>query len=158
MTDDDYILKIKGANILVDKVFLPMLSKYHWNFNGEYATTKIKGKTAYMHRLILGTPIGYETDHINRNTLDNRIINLRIVPTRSNSINRPAPKHNKSGYKGVSLAWIRARDNGKKWVAGIMVNRKRLYLGYFDDIKDAALAYNNAAVKYFGEYAYLNTI
>lgn len=158
MIDDDCIFKIKGANIVIDKVFLPMISKYHWNFNGEYAITKIDGKTSYMHRLIVGTPKGYETDHINRNTLDNRISNLRIVQTRSNSINRPAPKHNKSGYKGVSLAWVRQRDSGKKWVAGIMVNRKRLFLGYFDDIKEAALVYNNAAIKYFGKYAYLNNI
>lgn len=45
-----------------------------------------------------------------------------------------------------------------KWHSQIMVNRKQIHLGYFDDIFEAAKAYNCAALKYYGEYARINTL
>lgn len=60
---------------------------------------------------------------------------------------------NKSGFKGVS--W----DNGKeRWLATICVDCKRIYLGRFDQVTDAARAYNEAAIKYHGEFAWQNRI
>jgi hypothetical protein len=55
----------------------------------------------------------------------------------------------KSGFKGV-------RKKHNRWRAEISFNNKTIHLGVYDNILDAALAYDNAAKKYFGEYARLN--
>lgn len=58
-------------------------------------------------------------------------------------------QNNASGYRGIS--WYKRY---KKWQANIWVDRKQIYLGRFDDIKDAISAYNKASQKYFGEFAF----
>ncbi len=45
-------------------------------------------KCLLMHRIIMDTPKGMDTDHINRNKLDNRKSNLRIVTRSANNLNR----------------------------------------------------------------------
>ena len=62
-------------------------------------------------------------------------------------------KNNTSGFKGVY--WHKAR---KKWRVQITVDGKNMHLGSFDDKKDAAQAYNDAAVQYHGEFAKLNEV
>jgi hypothetical protein len=57
-------------------------------------------------------------------------------------------RDNTSGHKGVS--WYK-RD--KKWRAKININNKAIHIGYFDNLEDAATAYQAAALKYFGEFA-----
>ena len=89
------------------------------------------------------------TDHINLNRSDNRRKNIRICTKRQNSRNRN--KRNKYGYKG--LIW---REENKKWEVTICINGKPKYLGRHSDIKNAALAYDKAAIEYFGEFAHLN--
>jgi hypothetical protein len=97
--------------------------------------------------------MGLDVDHINGNPLDNRKCNLRVVSHQENCFNRKLSKNNSTGYKGVSIF----RPNGK-YKASIKVNYKQIHLGYFETPEDAALAYNNAATKYFGEFARLNEI
>lgn len=58
-----------------------------------------------------------------------------------------------SKYKGVS----RIKKSGK-WRASIRPAGKSIYLGEYVSEDDAALAYNKAAVIYFGENAFLNTV
>ncbi len=101
--------------------------------------------TVYMHSFISGYD---ETDHKNHDTLDNRGGNLRDSSRNQNTQNRGKPKNNTSGYKGVS--W---HKHWKKWQAYISVDRKRIYLGYYADSWEAALAYDEAAKKYHGEFA-----
>lgn len=104
----------------------------------------------YMHWLITGNPM---TDHANGNGLDNRRINLRPATKSLNAINRPPPRNNTSGYKGVS--WVK-RD--RKWQAMIGIGGRPTHLGTFDDPVEAARAYNRAALEAFGEYAWLNPL
>ena len=94
-----------------------------------------------------------QIDHIDGNHYNNKWSNLRAATNTQNSRNSRTPINNTSGYKGVSFV---ARLN--KYRATIMVNRKSLHLGCFIDPKEAALAYNIAAQKYFGEFALLNNI
>ena len=140
------------------------LARFKWSpLSSErlYAVKKIyverKNKCEYMHRMIMermiGRPLvkGEDVDHINRNKLDNRRCNLRIATRTQNNMNCGPRSNNKCGYKGVF--W-----HEKKWTTVIKVGDKRIRLGRFDDIKDAARAYNAAALKYYGEFAWLNPI
>lgn len=106
-----------------------------------------------MHRYLMGDPTGLEVDHINLDTLDNRRSNLRVATRSQNAANRRRQSNNSSGYKGVS--WNKER---KKWHAYICVGRKHITLGRFNSIVQAARAYNDAALTFFGEYAKLNVI
>ena len=107
--------------------------------------------TLKMHRVIMNAKPGQIVDHINGNGLDNRKCNLRIVDDQKNAANRKSHSGSSSKYKGVS--WHKQHN---KWQANICVNGKFLYLGIFPNEIDAALAYDDAAIKYFGEFARLN--
>lgn len=118
-----------------------------------------KTKTVFIHNSIIESiygPLesGVYVDHINNDPMDNRRENLRLATRRQNASNvRKTYSKTSSIYKGVS--W---KKNARKWLAEISPNRQRINLGVFDKEKDAARAYNEAAVKYFGEFARLNVI
>jgi hypothetical protein len=61
--------------------------------------------------------------------------------------------NNTSGFKGVY--W---NKQNAKWTALIRLNNKKIHIGNYIDIKDAAKAYNEAAIKFHGEFAKLNEI
>jgi hypothetical protein len=90
-------------------------------------------------------------DHINGNGLDNRMVNLRVCTAAQNSRNRKPRKGSLSGYRGVSFY-----KNYQKWVAQIMYDGVKYYLGYFSDPKEAALAYDAKARELHGDYARVN--
>lgn len=141
--------------IIVDDEDFELVNKYKWYLsNHQYACTKqYEGnynKTTYMHKLIKGLNSCYQTDHINRDTFDNRKSNLRLVTHRQNLLNQASTKGT-SKYKGVSY-----HKKDKKWRARIYVNKKCKFLGNFDTQELAAIAYDNEAKVAFGEYAYLN--
>jgi hypothetical protein len=92
-----------------------------------------------MHRQIIGARTGQETDHINRDGLDNQRRNLRIVTRSQNGFNRGMQSNNTSGETGVT--WHR---NRKRWQAQMMVNQKMIYLGFFTEKEDAIKARRKA--------------
>lgn len=97
--------------------------------------------------LFYGTWPLIDIDHINRNRTDNRIANLRLSTRPQNSANRPPLREGL--FKGVRL-------NQGKWCAQIRVNYRQIHLGCFETAAAAAVAYDAAALLYFGEFAYLN--
>jgi len=109
------------------------IDKYKWSItkNG-YPVAGVNRKTISMHVLIMGTKEGKEIDHINRNKVDNRVVNLRFVSRSENVVNTPNRKSNTSGHKNIS--WNK-RKNG--WAVNIWRNHKRYSKGYFKDINDA---------------------
>jgi hypothetical protein len=107
----------------------------------------------HLHRLITNAQPGDIIDHLDRDPLNCRRSNLRRVTRQQNSFNRGPNRNGKpstSKYKGVF--WCR---NSGHFRARIVLNKKRIYLGYFDNEEDAARAYNAKAVELFGEFAYL---
>ncbi len=144
----------RGAVAIVDKEDFERLSRHKWFLSNKgYAVRTVtvgfkKKATALMHRVILGVPPEMETDHRNRNRLDNRRQNLRVCSFRENAKNRTVNKNSRSGIKGVY--WHRARET---WVALIGVNGRRLHLGCFPSKEAAASAYEAAARLHHGEFA-----
>ncbi len=144
-------INAKDGYALVDKEFAH-LDKHKWSWSLRNSVVKDKGDK--LHHLIMGKPPeGMVIDHINRDPKDNRKANLRIVTLHQNAQNISKQKNNTSGFRGV---WY--RKDLKKWQADIKVNYKKLYLGIYKSKEEAALAYNEAAIKYFGEYAVLNEV
>jgi hypothetical protein len=115
-----------------------------------YAKRSEGGVTIPMHAQIVGSKWA---DHVNRNGLDNRRINLRPATAGQNLANKALTSRNKSGYKGVS--WSR---EARKWRAQVTVDGWVTHLGWFPDPVEAARAYNQAAVEAFGEFAWLNPL
>ena len=113
-----------------------------------YLVVGIRGKLYRVHRVIYKMVHGLEPDfidHIDGDCLNNRIGNIRICSSSENSMNQKIHSNNKSGRKGV------CRHKGK-WLASICLNYRQIYLGYFDDIDEAAAAYAAASKKYHGEF------
>lgn len=133
---------------LIEVGDLPKALEYRWNLDKGYAKAGNR-----LHRHLLNTPEGFDTDHINGNKLDNRRSNLRIASRSQNLMNRGKTSNNKSGFKGV--CWNKYRQ---KWHAQITKPDKKKHLGYFTDKNEAAKAYNKASLKYHGEFAYQNII
>ena len=138
--------------IKVDDETYDWLSQYTWCLTGRgYAIAWVNVKNVLMHRLVMGEPKGKHIDHINRDVLDNRKSNLRLCTKSQNQHNRGKNKNNTTGYKGVT--WNKARN---KYVAKIKKNGKTIYLGYYDTAIEAALAYDEAALRLHGEFARTN--
>lgn len=153
----------QGKVALVDDEDFERLSQFKWcAYTGGcnyYAMTNIRKKdgkrtSLQMHRFIMSV-FDSKTiiDHINGNGLDNRKDNLRICTQAENTRNRSKSLNNTSGFKGVY--W---HKYDKKWHAQIIINYKKIHLGIFTCKIEAAQAYNQAAIKYHGEFAQLNQI
>ena len=116
-----------------------------------YLQFSINSKAFMVHRVIYLMHHGYlpkYVDHIDRNTLNNKIENLRECTKSQNSHNQTLRAKNKSGIKGVY--WN--KDN-KRWHAQIGINRKRKHVGFFKTVEEARHAMVEARIKYHGEFA-----
>ena len=106
--------------------------KFHINVSTGYAqhnTTK-----AYMHRMIMGDPKGMMIDHINRNRLDNRRSNLRIVDCSGNMLNTKPREGKQSKYIGVHK-----HQNG--WRAKFQYKHKVYDGGVYPTEEEAHIVY-----------------
>lgn len=143
-------------NVDSDLAHLNWCAHYSKFTDSYYADSRHSGKlhVVIMERLIGRKLISGElVDHYNGDTLDNRRDNLRIATSSQNKANMNKPKTNTSGYKGVS--WHKPLN---KWRVQIKVMGVSMHIGYFNDVRDAANAYNDKAYELFGEYARLNVI
>lgn len=140
-----------GAYALVDDEYAPIVARYTWNVNHKgYARMGIRRKekriNAVMHRMIWEQAHGaieeeVQIDHINGNTLDNRLENLRLVTNRENAYNRRKRREGKTTSQFVGVSWKR---DERKWYAQIFINGKAHSLGRFTSEIEASKAYQAA--------------
>lgn len=150
----------KGRVAIVDAEDFDLVNAHIWyaatSHRACYARTRsrVNGRwvCVSMHRFILGvTDRAIQVDHKNHNGLDNRRCNLRLCDNRTNQANARIRSNNNSGLKGVFFE----KERGC-WRVQITEHKRNRYLGRFDNLRDAAAAYDAAAVRVFGEFALTN--
>ncbi len=113
------------------------------------ATGPVGIHTFLMGRMKAGQD-GFRVDHINGDPLDNRLVNLRVVPDQVNQINRKRlNKNNKSGHRGVSYA--PHLSPSKPWRATITVHYRSVHLGLYASQEEAVAARRAAEADYYPE-------
>jgi hypothetical protein len=145
------IILTQGKVALVDDEDYKWLNKYKWcaHKNKRYWYAKRNSGRIFMHREIMKTPIDLMVDHKDTNGLNNQRYNLRNCTNRQNLQNGRSNSTN----KGTTFDKV-----NNKFLAQIRVGGRQIKLGRFITEKEAALAYNNAAIILHGEFANLNQI
>ncbi len=153
----------QGQFALVDDEDYENLNQYKWYAakvkSGDFYAQRMdysggNKKIIKMHRFILGlVDEKVHVDHGNGNTLDNQKHNIRGCTHKDNVRNRGITKRSTCGYKGVFY-----EKAAKKWRAQLNKDGKKIHLGLFEFIEDAAKAYNAAALIHHGEFARINQL
>lgn len=146
-------IPVRHKHTLVDADDFEYLSQFTWGLHSQgYAIRSVpkgNGRKIFLHREVMRAKKDQRVDHINGDVLDNRKANLRFCNNTENSRNRKKSINNTTGHKGVSF------EQGL-WRARIWVDGKPKHLGNYKDKESAARAYDDGAIKYFGEFARLN--
>ena len=139
------------GRFIIDHISVPKVIKHKWGTQIErkYCATR----DFSLHRFLTldedeinnGNVI---VDHIDKNTFNNKLSNLRITDRTNNVRNSSIGKNNTSGVIGVNF-----RKDRNKWRAFIMVDRKQISLGTYEDINEAIKARLEGELKYFGEFS-----
>lgn len=126
-----------------------------WTDPKGYTRIQVDGRSYAAHALawlyVHGNLPTEQLDHVNGARSDNRIENLRECDTQENCAGRLLRKDNPTGFKGVSPV-----DGSFR--ARIRVQYRGIDLGRHPTAREAALAYDAAAVRYFGEFARTNAM
>lgn len=158
-SENVFYTDLKHGRIFISKESLSKVENFKWftkkSKNGSfYVYSHASGNKKFIiHRLIMNVDDqNILVDHVNGDTLDNRIENLRLATKLQNNVNSKKRKNSKTLYKGVTI-----RPSGR---FGCYINNKgkSVCLGTFDTQEEAGLAYNKMAKKLFGEFAKLNEI
>jgi len=150
--EKDYLRVYDTTNksFIIDKESKDLLLGKYWcvNYRNEVNSKSIVEGTIKLHRVLMGVNDPKQIiDHINGDTLDNRLSNLRIVTPLENAWNINPVSNNSSGRRGVY--WIKSR---KRWQAEIKCNGIKHHLGFYKNLEDAIKAREKGEEKYYGEY------
>lgn len=134
-----YKQNIEILRTKIDKDDYEKIKNYKWGISKNYVYSK--KANMQLHQFLIGKREGFEIDHINGDTLDNRKTNLRHCLHKENTRNRK----NAKGY-----FW---NKKIKKWTATISLNYKTKWLGDFENKQDAINSREKAEKEYFGIFA-----
>lgn len=140
------------AKAIIDEVDYEKVKDKKWSYL-KIGYLMCSNENLYLHRYIMQDYMKNNTqdtiDHINRNKLDNRKINLRILTKSENLINKGLQKNNTSGERGVR---IRKLKNGDiRYEARLTYKGRELYLGRYNSLAEARKIVREARAKYFGK-------
>lgn len=155
------------AVAIVDDADYDRVSREKWHIvrrkRATYAQGSIKQpdgtwKKVRMHRFILGvTDERRGVDHVDHDGLNNQRVNLRVCTSRENNANKRKLLSSVSMWKGVTPS--RPLNSGQqRWRARIRIDGVKRSIGLFNTQLGAAAAYNAAAYRQFGEFAFLNDL
>lgn len=153
------VIIVQEIKILVDDDWIEYVRKHKWRIQGRdksvmrtRLTSEPKGvRNIRLAREIMGLTVddGMEVDHINRNTLDNRRENLRVVSPMKNQWNAGVRVDNKWGYRGVYWNMISFQYQLK-------CNKKMYQKSGFKTPEEAARARDRKALELYGNFAFTN--
>lgn len=159
LLDSDECLLVpltRGYSASIDVEDRPLVEGHNWYASPSrhghfYARAYHNGGRIGLHQVVMRVGPGVLVDHADRNPLNCRKSNLRLASPRQNCQNRTRYKNTTSNLKGVMF-----RSDRGTWKAAITVDGKRITLGTFKTREEAGAAYDDAARKYFGQFAVLN--
>jgi len=149
--------KYRGKFVsLVDDADYEYINSFAWSYcvlsGRSYAITTFSSgerRQMLMHQMIIGVNDGMDIDHIDGDGLNNTRSNLRMCTRAENIHNQIRRSGNKKGT---------SRLQSGRYSAKIMSYGVSHWLGTFDSQNEASRAYNEAAIKYHGEFARLNEV
>jgi Holliday junction resolvase len=151
---DNNIIELISSNnpnklFYIDSEDLNKIINYCWRFTTRgYIETTVGNKTIKLHQLILnrvGIHDNLIIDHNDRNPLNNKKENLRLIEQDKNAINSSIQSNNTSGIIGVS--WDKKEC---RWIAQLNYQKNHKYIGSYKDFNKAIIARLQAELKYFG--------
>lgn len=147
------VLHIGALGFLFDLEDLSVIESRSWYVDKDgYLTSSYYYygvlRIVRFHRIVAHPKPGQRVDHRNKNRADNRKQNLRCCDQAENNRNRGRYSTNTSGITGVTFDKKR-----EKWIATIMFDHKRIFIGRYQKKEDAIIARLEAEARLFGEYA-----
>lgn len=146
------LFKSEWVNFLVDLDDVERLQNRTWRTTHKkrkiYAVSgEIKYNTyIYLHKFILDVEYkkGFEIDHINGDSQDNRKVNLRICTRLTNIQNTSVRHNNKIGIRGITY-----NPNWHSYIVDFSYNKQRYYFPHWKTIEDAVWC-RKTAEEYYG--------
>jgi hypothetical protein len=131
-----------------------------WVNQDGYFVARTRKKKLFFHVVVMEKYLGRniifpenEIDHIDRNTLNNSVSNLRLVTRGVNQQNKQKKKNTTSKFVGVSA---KSNTHRKIWVSRITKNYEVFQIGDFENEILAARYYDAAALDIYGPFARTN--
>lgn len=122
------------------------------NHSGKiYWLVQVDGRKCRRSQIVFCMTRGHwpthQIDHINGDSSDDRLVNLREATPTQNAWN-----HKRRAKRSPLPMGVRTAASGR-YVARIAVNKKQITIGTFNTVAQAAAAYAAARVEHFGEFA-----